>query len=327
MKKAIRTLLAALLVLPVLTAVLLPAFAEEETEDPTIGYSGEIDPKTGKPVTDDREIDTEITATRIEVISGVYYDRDTSMYYYTVGSSEVGISIPAGSVTVDSSKVSLDVPSGMNARLFRDGDEDSTQDLKDIRKRGAYRVFFDSTGEEGITELDFTIVGEITGALTEFAAPNGFNITKATLNGQDVAHTTGRVEMTEDGKYDVEYVCVRTGIRHRLQVELDHVPPTLKLEAVKDGEAVGPVDLSDLEPGVNLVITLNNKKIDTTKELTRSGKYKLVLTDPAGNITVYEFSVHVYFNASGVMFLLIFAAVLLLAGAYMYWSRKRLRIR
>ena len=136
-----------------------------------------------------------------------------------------------------------------------------------------------------------------------------------------------KVSMSEDGKYRVQYECARNGMSYTLQTVIDHTPPKLALENVVNGLAKGPVDISDLEEDCKIAITLNGGSMSYRKELTMSGDYRILLRDEAGNLTNYEFSILVYFDANSWIFFGLVLLVIAGVGAYLYIERKRMRVR
>jgi hypothetical protein len=166
--------------------------------------------------------------------------------------------------------------------------------------------------------------------------PAGFAITGVDLtvedeNGEMVAGKPqwdrNKVSMSEDGVYRVQYECARNGLSYTLQTEIDHTPPTLALENVVNGLARGPVDISDLEEGCKIGISLNGGSMSYREELTLSGDYVIVLQDEAGNLTHYEFSILVYLDANSWIFFALVVLAVAGIGVYLYLERKRMRVR
>jgi hypothetical protein len=150
-------------------------------------------------------------------------------------------------------------------------------------------------------------------------------------NGEQVAAKPqwdrGKVSMSQEGYYRVKYECARSGQSYTLQTVIDHTPPKLALENVVNGLARGPVDISDLEEGCKIGITLNGGKMSYREELTLSGDYKIILQDEAGNLTDYEFSILVYFDLSSWIFFAMVMLTVIGTGVYLYLERKRMRVR
>lgn len=126
----------------------------------------------------------------------------------------------------------------------------------------------------------------------------------------------------------VDYRCARSGRTYTLEVLIDHTPPVLALEAVENGKARGPVSLADLEEGAGAAISYNGGSWQGYQEtLTKSGDYKVLVQDAAGNMTTYEFTIMIYFDANSMIFMALVAGVIAAVGVYLWLSRKRLRVR
>lgn len=296
---------------------LLPDWTEAGGETET-DYEGLLDIVTGEPVfkADAEESD------RI-VVGGGEYDVRLHRYFYPVGSAEVGMTLPNGGVTTQ--KVALSVPDGLPVQISRSGNPVTVTDNNyEFTEVGAYVVTFGADNDE---ELVFTVVGEVTGMLYDYTLPAGFTLTSLTVNAQEMPVNTNLIDMSEEGRYSISYRCVNTGVTHDLNVTVDHTPPTLALEAVKDGFASGPVDISDLEKGAAISIFLNGDSLKYAQTLTQSGTYRIIIADKAGNKTTYNFVIRVYNNASSYVFFVILIGMAAALTAYIVLSRRKLRVR
>lgn len=279
-------------------------------------YEGELDIE-GNPEREDGD-----PGKREVTVGGAVYDKLTRRYRYSVGDSAVEINFPNGIVTT--STVSVTVPTGMKARFFRDGNELDDLNPEAISEAGKYVAYF---GNEDELCLKFTVVNHLTGAVSSYQMPAGFRVVSARLNGEDIPFDSNLVDMTEEGTYEIRYTCAVTGVTHGLNVTVDHTPPVLKLEAVKNGYADGPVDISDLEKDAVIAVTLDGKTIQYSKTLTKSGTYRIRLRDSAGNYNEYNFAIRIYFDSNSVAFILILAAAVAAVAGYLVYSRRHLRVR
>ncbi len=300
----------------VLSVVCAPARA-------AFGYSGELDPETGEPV---QSSDSDTYSDRVTVSDGVYYDRTRMGYLYTAyGSAQLLCTAVNGMVVQGEVRVEPDT--GVEVTLYRNGAALTDPDLTHIYETGSYVVEV-SQNDQRYQVVSFTIVGDVTCALTGYTMPTGFIITGATLNDEEIYYDRSYVSMTQEGHYVVDYRCVRSGLTYELDVTVDTTPPTLALEAVdENGQARGPVSLADIEDGASIGITLDGKQISYKSELTESGEYEIVLMDRAGNVTHYAFTIMVYFDLNSLIFLGLVAAVLAAVGVYIVISRKRFEVR
>ena len=242
------------------------------------------------------------------IINGTtQYDRDKKMFAYEkaeVSPSSFYATVADGMFVTE--PVEIQVPNGVVPTLYLDGNEVQEANYNHIEEPGAYVLQATGTSSRSEQILAFTILKKTTGKLETFTVPEGFTITDARLDGALTKHTSSSVDMTEEGGYAVHYRCNATDTLYELEIEVDHTPPTLKLEAVKDNVAKGPVDISDMEEGVTANIKLGNKEVKAKDKLTQSGIYHIVLTDQAGNQTTYSFRILMYFNMLTLHIILIF---------------------
>lgn len=279
-------------------------------------YEGELDIE-GNPVREDDD-----PGKREVSVGDAVYDKLTRRYCYSVGDSAVEMNLPAGVVTT--STISIVVPKGIKARFYRDGTELSDLNPEAIQDAGKYVAYFGNSDE---LCLRFTIVKQLTGAISSYQMPSGFHIVSAKLDGEDLSFDSNFVDMSEEGAYEIRYTCSNTGVTHGLNVTLDHTPPTLKLEAVKDGYADGPVDISDLEKDAEIAVYLNDSAIPYSDTLTRSGSYRIRMRDKAGNYNEYQFAIRIYFDFNSIAFIALVVAVAAGVTAYLIHARKHLRVR
>ena len=266
------------------------------------------------------------SATRITLSSGVSFDTSLKLYYYYAAgiSSPFTANVMTGMIT--QSAVMLTVPDGISAELYADG-ELYSGDLTSVTAPGSYVLTVKSNA--GVTEqvLSFRIAGENTCSFTGYQLPDGFSVTGVTFNGNRKTTTGSFIDFSEEGDYSVDYACPATGESYHIAFAVDRTPPELKLEAVKDGKSWGEVDISDVEPGGKVTVYRNGEKEEYTSVLTKSGQYTLVVADAAGNKTTYDFTIMIYFNSGTFFFFLCLALIVVGTGAYVFISRKKLRVR
>ena len=299
-----------------------------------LDYSGPVNSFTGEPI---GENNTAQSQDRVPVTSGVYYDWNERAYIYDLGRSSgetVSASVMDGMVV--NGAVQIMPAQGLETRLYCNGNLLEDVDLSDINSPGQYVLEVRTLGEQYTRVMNFTIVGEITGLISSYPMPAGFAITGVDLtvedeNGEMVAGKPqwdrNKVSMSENGIYRVQYECARNGLSYTLQTEIDHTHPKLALENVVNGLARGPVDISDLEEGCKIGITLNGGQMSYREELTLSGDYGIVLQDEAGNLTHYEFSILAYLDANSWIFFALVVLAVAGIGVYLYLERKRMRVR
>lgn len=266
----------------------------------------------------------ELTADQTVITSSVIYDSAKQRYIYITDFGRVESSVVDGMIVTG--PVSLASESGMEVTLYKNGERLEQSDLTAIQDSGYYVLQYNDNGGIPQTILEFTIVPQLTGMVDHYSLPTGFAVTAASFNGAELPAST-EVNMEKEGSYRITYECKRTSVLYELDVDIDHTPPVLALEAVKDGVARGPVDISDLEPGASVYMTLDGSRYNYREKLTRSGNYEIWVYDAAGNMSKYEFTIMIYLDSSGYAFFALFLLLILGVVAYMMIEKKRLRVR
>ena len=306
----------------------IPGFAID------LDYSGSLNSFTGEPAVDNNSA---MNQDWVQVTSGVYYDRAKRLYVYDLGGSAgetVSSNVADGMIVTH--EVEIKPSKGVNLRLYVDGNLLEEEDISRVDGVGRYVLEVQTSGSQYVRLMSFTIVGPTTCLVSSYPMPSGFIIRNVEMsvkdeNGEWVAAQPqwdrSKVQMHEDGSYRVQYECPQSGMSYTLQTIVDHTPPKLALENVVNGLARGPVDISDLEEGCKIGITLNGGKMSYRNELTLSGDYAIVLQDEAGNRTNYAFTILVYLDSNSWIFFGLVVLVLAGTGIYLYRGRKHVRVR
>lgn len=317
-----------LLHIPLVTALLaamLCCTASAVEIEIDMSYTGPLDMFSGNPVTSNEVSDPEDL---VWISDTVQYDVEERMYIYPLGRStykDLQASVMDGMIT--SGGVVIRVDDGVQISLYRNGEYLPEPNWAAITQPGDYVVTTGAGTGNGDRLLSFTIVGEQCNFVKSYRMPDGFQVMEATLNEQPIHYERNYVDMSDEGKYYVKYRSIRADNTYELSYTADFTPPVLALEAVVDGMARGPVDLSDLEEGAAMGVWLDGEPIGHMGELTRSGNYVVKVADEAGNMNTYGFTIQVYFDGNSLIFFGIVAAVLIGTIAYVIVSRKRLRVR
>lgn len=222
---------------------------------------------------------------------------------------------------------SKDVESGVNTdsgvRLHSLGEKITVQAKKDgetyktdamlFEEHGAYELIL--TDEIGNTkEIKFTIYKKAQKSFNftvdeEYAilqvwyyqdGNNGISLVGEVVieNGKQSYHFAPNGEY--DGKYQLELVHLPTGITNTLNLVIDNHSPEVTLTGVEPFMSTREdVMISGLKAGDRVVLYKDNKpnpymiyQIENdgdTPQFTKSGKYKIVIYDEAGNSVEYEF--------------------------------------
>ena len=293
-------------------------------------YSGEIDLITGLPkeVAETEDVSTSDVVT---LSRGVTYDGATGMYGYEISGGTFTCSAFDGMITTDAVKIAIESENDTsNIEVYRDGKKyDAIPEV--IEDTGSYSVV--TWNESSETQLlTFQIVGGVTGSINKYVMPDGFNVSKVYLDGKEIKSNRGMVDMTEEGRYEVDYRCVLSRVTYSLLVEVDHTPPVVSFDGIDaKNRADGPVTVNGLAEGDSIVIVdgkgNNDLKLTLKKQIINPGHYHVIVTDRAGNSIEKEFTINVYFNLKAWVFLLILVLVLLGISTALLVSRKKLRVR
>jgi hypothetical protein len=173
----------------------------------------------------------------------------------------------------------------------------------------------------------FTIVPKLCNSVTGYALPAGFEMTEASLNDEPVAFEKNYIKLTEEGKYNIHYRCIKTNVSYQLMVQTDFTGPVLSLKNVINGKAQGPVDISDAKNASYVAIYHDGEIIGRREVLTESGEYYIELADEAGNKTTYSFTILIYFDGNSWIFFLLILCSCVGIVIYLLHSRKHLRVR
>ncbi|MDO4733051.1 MAG: hypothetical protein Q4B50_06005 [Bacillota bacterium] len=292
-----------------------------------MNYSGPLDDITSKPPVTNQDGEALETSTHINISSSCYYDTSSREFVYpAAGQGQLVVrSNVADGMMVDH-VVNIYADEGVPLILYRNGELRSDLDPSSINVTGQYSIFL---GEDAdIEELfNFTIVGEVSGQVKSYSLPEGFQVIDATINGEPLGYERHYVGFLEEGEYYVKYRCNRTEEIYDLQFTADFQAPVLALPGVVDGIARGPVDISDLEAGAGISVTLDGKPIGYDEILTSSGDYVIRVADAAGNVNEYHFTILVYFDGNSWVFFAILGASAVIIISYLVVSRKTLKVR
>lgn len=320
-EKAVRKLCLLFLFALLVSAVMPFAAAAADVD---MDYTGPVDNFTGQPIGGNS---AEGYGSRVKISEETYYDRDMGLYVYSPDGSQTEVYANVAGGMVVNYPVSIDPGSGADIMLYRNGERVADPDWRNIAAAGHYTVEANAQGAQSVLLFTFTVVGEQTGLINGYTMPEGFVIAEATLNDEEALWDRFYVSMSEEGRYYISYACPKNGLSYTLNVIIDHTPPTLALANVENGRALGPVDISDLEPGCSIIIYLNGERIEYEAQLARSGSYAILVADPADNLSIYEFTILVYFNINSYMFFILVLASIAGTAIYVLIKRKNLRVR
>lgn len=289
-------------------------------------YSGALDPYTGLPASY-----ADGTERKSVVDLGNYsFDRDKQRYVIEVGNTSFSASVPPGIILDRDGEVSVELPDQLTGTLYKNGDPVDQPDLSHISGAGSYLLVVRSTGSYDEVQFSFTIQSALTRSLMEYSLPDSFTFTSVSVNGEDIsAGYSSYIEFQEEGEYRLRYSCEEIGRSYSLTFTLDRTAPVLALPEVTEGEAWGPVTLTDLEEGSWVQVESGGEVSRITSAaavLREPGRYTLTVCDRAGNTNSYSFILHFYLNFSAVTAIGLAAAAIGGLIFYSRWVRKHARV-
>lgn len=263
----------------------------------------------------------------VSIGGGVYYDMDNGRFlYYLDPAGNVVIRSNVADGMVTNKTVNLRSAEAAALEVYLDGNLVENVTDGNYYLPGEYVVMY-MGGSVAQRVFSFTIVSEVSNKVKSYALPAGFEVTEVTLNGEPQNFEKTYVKMTEEGQYDIHYRCAKTDIPYQLTVTTDYTGPELALAAVENGAARGPVDISDAKQVPVVNIYRDGQQISRKEVLTESGEYRIELADEAGNQTVYNFTILIYFDGNSWLFFLVMLGSAIAVVVYLMHSRKHLRVR
>ncbi|MBQ2829925.1 MAG: hypothetical protein IJF15_02750 [Oscillospiraceae bacterium] len=292
-----------------------------------IGFSGEIDPRTGLPISDGSG-----------ALSGVYMASDSSFSYdmkekrfvNRIGDNSFESNVPNGAVLPYDAVVYIDLPTGLDAVLYRNGDSVDDVSPNKISGEGSYVLDVRSGSSGTSSYFSFVIMPEITNTVREIVLPSDFSFDYIYLNDAELSPDfSNSFTLRGDGAYRIAWSCEQLEERFELSFLLDTAAPTIELTGVSNGEASSPVTLTGLEDDAYVLVTHNDRTLKITGidyTLETPGEYHLTVCDMAGNSTPYSFIIHVYLDMSAGAAIALVAAILSALGIYCYRVRRHPRV-
>ena len=313
----------------------MPVYATEKYEEYTevspdldrgydvYSYNGEIDIFTGLPV--GLGLDGEYEET-FDISDGSNYSSNSGMYSYTLGEGSFNCSVADGMVVTGSVKMSLTNCS--NVDVYVDGRK-FDYFPESVSEVGSYTVIY-WTDNSSLQVMTFKIVNKVTGALEQFILPAGFAFTDVSKDGEKISTGLNSVDLSQEGDYSIGYVCIDNTQEYTLDITVDHTPPAVEFLGVdENNRAKGPVTVTGITDTDRVYVYFNGEESQLNYEgkLTESGRYRVVVTDIAGNSIEKNFTILIYLNVKSIVFLGILLVGIIALGVALYISRKRLRVR
>lgn len=291
---------------------------------PVCAYDEMLDPETGAPIGPGTD------SSLYDMPDGSRFDRESGYYTYPVGKASFTATVPNGAVLPYGETVSLWPDATGNVSVHRDGVLLTDQDLTKIRQPGSYVVTVPTPNGLGELNFRFTIVGDLTNALTDLTLPQGWLLDYVLLDTvpQDLPYGD-HFQAASDGTYEIRYSCLAIDRHYILKFTLDATPPELVLPGVVDGKIQGAVTVT-VPQEVDHVDIISGDQTTTLrggyKELRQPGQYRIDVYDAAGNLTSYPLTIEFYLDISASVAIGLVAAALTAVVVYCIIVRKKARV-
>ena len=262
----------------------------------------------------------------------MYYDLSSRDFIYPLGETGLFLhsNVANGMITAGPVYVT-----GAMIIAYKDGQpyEFEGSELSNLTEPGEY-VIMSQVGSQTLRLFSFTLVGATTSSIYGYNLPAGMYVLNARLNDEELPYERYYVPMQEDGLYRVEYECTNTGIGYTMEVTVDRTPPELQFSgSIDDKHRVhSALHISGVEEGGSLRVNLDGSDInvtvnrDGTADLVDSGSYVIEAYDAAGNRSEYVYTILIYLNSGGLVFLAILFGAVLAVVIYILIKRKKLKI-
>lgn len=291
--------------------------------DIDMNYVGQLNSFTGMPTYRSGADEN----TQVYLSESISYDRDTGMFLYSAPGVAQCVSATVMDGMITTRQVSIEAPAGLTVELYRDGELDD-QVLSQIEEPGSYALNVMSPTNGASTVLHFTIISDCSGKVELYRMPTDFLVTKLTLNGEETEFNSTMVDFSQEGDYEVVYLCYPTGVSYSLDVTVDHTPPEMTISGVKeDGTARGPVSISLSEDVVAASIYFEGTQQKFSEQVTQTGHYEVLAMDEAGNSATAEFTIMLYLNTTSIVFLALVLFLTAILAVYLIRYRKKMRVR
>lgn len=288
----------------------------------------------GLPGIPEGEIQT-TDESQIWLSDSMYYDTKERDFIYPLGETGLFLHSNVADGMITASPVY--VRNGMII-AYKDGqlmDHNSNEPLE-VEEPGEY-VIMSQVGGQTIRLFSFTLTGPTSSVIFGYNLPDGMYVTRAELNGEEIGYDRYYVPMQQDGLYHIEYECMSTylsNLVYSLDVTVDRDPPELEFSGSIDEKhrVHSALHISGIEEGGSIRVTLDGSPLDVnvnrdgTAELPDSGNYVIEAFDAAGNRSEYVYTVLIYLNSGGLVFLAILIASILAVAIYILIKRKKLKI-
>lgn len=266
----------------------------------------------------------------------VSYDTDRKMYCYTLPNGKsFYMSCPMAAASTD--MVQLILGEGLTAyTVYKNGVGELVPQKLQFFDEGKYllSVFdgeFSQDGKAYRLQIPFEIARPEPEQISLVHAPYGFRLYEVRKDGEKIRFMSDdTLFLEQDGIYELRFMDQEsTGQIWKQTVIRDTTAPGLLFsKEILNGIVTGEVSFKPLESRYSIEVYYNGVLVNQFQEATlaKSGAYRIVVTDQAGNQREYSFFLKQnswIFHKETVILLCVL--ILLLVGLMRYW-RKHMRV-
>jgi hypothetical protein len=263
----------------------------------------------------------------LHIAGNTYYDSvEKAFLYYANATASMAVRSNVADGMITEQAVSVKADAGIPLEAYLNGERLQSISGGTFQTPGEYVIMYVG-GSVPERLFSFTIVPKLCNSVTGYALPAGFEFTEASVDDEAIPFEKNYIKLTEEGKYNIHYRCMKTNVSYQLLLQTDFTGPVLSLKNVKDGKAQGPVDISEAKNAAYVAIYHDGEKINRKDVLTESGEYYIEIADEAGNKTTYSFTIMIYFDGNSWLFFLLVICSCVGIIIYLVHSRKHLRVR
>lgn len=263
-------------------------------------------------------------------------DADRNVFRYTFPDGVwFETNVPLGGWSRSSVRIATDEKLHVY-QIYHDGEVAGIGDELEFNEVGGYEIILrdNELGSRGGTAyyavMTFRLYKNETISLSRVNTPMGLTLVSARKDDERIAVTDADcIQLTQDGRYVLEYADPAGVICWRMEFVRDTTPPKLRFNVPMNGEPVREdVAFSPSELDADIYLERNHSEVEASLNIIRvNGRYHMEISDPAGNRRDYDFTVDKAADIDPAAVLaVILVFLLLLAGGFAYW-RRSMRVR
>lgn len=251
------------------------------------------------------------------------------MFRYTLPDGEYfRMNVPQGGWS--RSQVTVELSDNLRAYVVRrDGVSESFAEGLQFAHTGSYEILvrdneFGMNGETSYTvTICFVLYPSKVLNLSHVNAPMGLSLVSARHNGTPVVCGDRFIHLEEDGSWMLEFADSDGIIRWQMEFERDTTPPLLRFSQEVDGKVLTePAAFTISELTAQVLIKRNGEEaFASLDQIAANGVYHIEVTDQAGNVRDYDFTMAAGQEIDWWIFVLVpVIGLLAAAGIIIYWK-------